>query len=52
MKKALPFILTAFAVIAVNFLLLSTATVKPVDANGKTIDGQAMRIRWGKGKKK
>lgn len=52
MKKALPFILTAVAIIGINFLMLSTVTARPVDANGKTIDGQRMRLGWGKGKKK
>jgi hypothetical protein len=52
MKKALPFILTAVAIIGINFLLLASATVRPVDANNKPIEGQRMKIGWGKGKKK
>jgi hypothetical protein len=52
MKKALPFILTAFAVLILTAVIIGSATIRPVDANGKTIDGQRLRIGWGKGKKK
>jgi hypothetical protein len=52
MKKFLPFIILGAVLLLGTFAMLAGATVKPVDANGKTIDGQRMKIGWGRGKKK
>lgn len=52
MKNALPFIITAVVIIGINFLMLGTVSARPVDANGNPIEGQRLKLGWGKGKKK